>query len=161
MQPISRRVSNWLQDNLGRAMNLYPPYVGAGIRVEHMSEDFRRVEVSMALTAYNQNYVGTQFGGSLYSMCDPFYMLMLMKNLGRDYIVWDKSAAIEFVRPGEGKVYARFELTQERIDAIRDAADTQYKVEPTFEVDVVDEEGELVARVEKLLYVRRKDAEPG
>ena len=84
------------------ALNFYPPYLGAGVKVRHISSDFREVRVSMGLTWYNRNYVRTQFGGSLYSMTDPFYMLMLMENLGRDYVVWDKAAHIEFVSPGKG-----------------------------------------------------------
>jgi len=70
------------------AMNFYPPYIGAGVRVRHISADMRLVQVKMVLRWYNRNYVGTQFGGSLYSMVDPFFVLMLMENLGRDYIVW-------------------------------------------------------------------------
>jgi acyl-coenzyme A thioesterase PaaI-like protein len=151
------QLRGWMEENFQKAMNLYPPYVGAGVSVDHISEDHRRVDVSMKLTPFNRNYVGTHFGGSLYAMCDPFYMLMLMKNLGSDYIVWDKAASIDFRRPGRGCVRARFELSQERIDEIREAADTSPKVEPRFVVDVVDEHGEVVAHVEKLLYVRRKD----
>lgn len=78
------------------AMNLYPPFLGAGIRVRHIAGDFREVRVRMGLNRLNRNYVGTQFGGSLYAMTDPFFMLMLMENLGRDYVVWDKAANIEF-----------------------------------------------------------------
>lgn len=87
------------------ALNFYPPYLGAGVRVRHISADLRLVRVKMVLRWYNRNYVGTQFGGSLYSMVDPFFVLMLMENLGPDYIVWDKAANIEFVSPGGG---ARF-----------------------------------------------------
>ena len=152
----SKQVRAWLEDNFDTALSLYPPYLGAAISVDHVSDDFRRIDVRMKLTAYNRNYVGTHFGGSLYSMCDPFYMLMLMRNLGDDFIVWDKSASIDFRRPGKGTVFAHFELTEERIDEIRQAALAQHKVEPRFEVDVVDEHGEVVAHVEKLLYVREK-----
>src|SRR2546429_7301474 len=67
---------------LRRGINLYPPYLGASVRVTHISDDFRRVEVEMPLRFYNRNYFGTHFGGSLYSMCDPFYVLMLANILG-------------------------------------------------------------------------------
>ena len=152
------KFSRWVEDNLDRTMNFYPPYFGAGVRIAEMSDDFRYIRVEMPLRFYNRNYVGTHFGGSLYSMCDPFYMLMLMKNLGRDYIIWDRAASIEFKKPGEGTVTAEFQLTKEQIEEIRQKAESQYKVEPTFEVDVVDEQGDIVASVEKVLYVRRKDA---
>lgn len=112
----------------------------------------------MRLRWWNRNYVGTHFGGSLYAMCDPFFMLILVEALGRGYVVWDKSAAIRFRRPARGTVTATFHIPQQRIDEIRAAADTARKVEPVFQVDVLDEQGEVVAEVEKLLYVRRKDA---
>jgi len=105
---------------------------------------------------YNTNYVRTHFGGSLYSMVDPMYMLLLMRRLGNDYIVWDKSASIDFIRPGKGKVMARFELTDERVEEIRAATANGDKMLPEWDVDIVDESGELVARVHKVLYVRRK-----
>ncbi|MEC7378325.1 MAG: DUF4442 domain-containing protein, partial [Pseudomonadota bacterium] len=98
----------------------------------------------------------THFGGSLYSMVDPMYMLLLMRRLGNDYIVWDKSASINFIRPGKGTVTARFELTDERVEAIRTATAGGEKMLPEWDVDVVDESGETVARVHKVLYVRRK-----
>ena len=141
---------------LFRLLSLYPPYLGAGIRVKP-SSDFRTFEVRMKLTFWNRNYFGTQFGGSLYSMCDPFFVLILSAALDKDYIVWDKTATIRFLRPGRGTVKATFHIPQERIDEIRTAADAGGKVEPTFQVTVVDEEGKVVAEVEKLLYVRRKE----
>jgi hypothetical protein len=142
---------------LFRLLSLYPPYLGAGIRVK-ASPDVRTFEVRLPLRWWNRNYVRTHFGGSLYAMCDPFFMLILVEALGRGYIVWDKSAVIRFRRPGRGTVAATFHIPQERIDEIRAAADAGGKVEPLFRVDVVDEHGEVVAEVEKLLYVRRKDA---
>lgn len=142
---------------LRRFIRLYPPYLGAGVRVTHIAADFRRVEVEMPLRFYNRNYVGTHFGGSLYSMVDPFYMLMLINILGPDYIVWDKAASIRFKKPGKGVMKATFELTEEKIAAIRAAADTQPKVEPLFQVLVKDEEGNVVAEIDKLLYVKKKE----
>jgi acyl-coenzyme A thioesterase PaaI-like protein len=140
-----------------RLLSLYPPYLGAGVRV-HAAADLRTFEVRMKLSRFNRNYVGTQFGGSLYSMCDPFFMLILAEALGRGYIVWDKAATIRFRRPGRGTVRATFHIPPERIAEIRAAADAQGKIEPTFEVAVLDDAGEVVAEVEKLLYVRKKEA---
>lgn len=139
-----------------RLLSLYPPYLGAGIRVKS-SSDLRTFEVRMKLRFWNRNYLGTQFGGSLYSMCDPFFVLILSAALGRDYVVWDKTATIRFRRPGRGTVKATFHIPQETIDEIRTAADAGGKVEPTFQATVVDGEGQVVAEVEKLLYVRRKE----
>ena len=143
-----------------KLMSLWPPLLGAGIWVKRISRDFTEVDVEMTLRVWNQNYVGVHFGGSLYAMTDPFYMLMIMENLGREYIVWDKAATVRFKRPGRGRVRAAFRITREQIDAIRAQADREAKVEPVFQVRVIDAEGTLVAEVEKTLYVRRKDRIP-
>jgi len=111
----------------------------------------------MKLNAFNRNIVGTHFGGSLYAMCDPWFMLILMRLLGDEYVVWDKSAKIQFLRPGRGKVMGRFHIPQERVEQIRSEADRSEKVEPTLSADVVDSQGQVVAHVDKLLYVRRKN----
>lgn len=140
-----------------KMMNFWPPFLGAGIRLTKVAPDYRLVEVEMKLRPWNSNYVGTHFGGSLYMMTDPFFMFMVIENLGRDYIVWDKAATIRFKRPGKGRVTARFEISAERIQEIREAADRDAKVEPVFHVNVVDEDGAIVAEVEKTVYVRRKD----
>jgi len=142
---------------LKRLLSVYAPYLGAGVRVTHISDDFLTARVEMPLRFYNRNYVGTHFGGSLYAMVDPFYMLMLINILGPDYIVWDKSAAIRFKRPGKGTVKAVFTIPAEKVAEIKAAADSLEKVEPQFQVLVTDAEGQVVAEVDKLLYVRRKD----
>lgn len=141
-----------------KLINFWPPLLGAGIRVRFMNSEFTKVMVSMKLRKYNKNYVGTHFGGSLFAMTDPFYMLMLLKNLGPDYVVWDKSAQIHFRKPGTGTVTAIFELTPELIQSIKTRADTQYKVEPNLTVNVCNEAGEVVAEISRVIYVRRKDA---
>jgi len=140
-----------------RLINLWPPHLGVGIRVVRISDDLTTFEVPMKLRFYNRNYVGTHFGGSLYSMCDPFFMLILINNLGKSYEVWDKSAQIRFRRPGRSTVHATFHVPPERIEAIRREADAQGKAEPTFQAEVVDEAGEVIAQVEKLVHVRKKD----
>lgn len=141
------------------ALNFYPPYIGAGVRVRHISADFQQVQVKMGLGWYNRNYVGTQFGGSLYSMTDPFFMLMLMESLGRQYIVWDKAARIDFIAPGKGPVYANFAIDDALLADIRTRTATGEKYLPELHVDVLDGAGTLVARVHKTLYVRLKPRE--
>ena len=143
------RLMRWL-------FNLYPPYVGAGIHVTHIADDWRRVRVEMPLRWYNRNYVGTHFGGSLFAMADPFLMIMVMKNLGPGYMVWDRSAQIEFVAPGRGRVAVDFTLSQANLDRMRDATSTGEKYEPWFDLEVREVDGALVARVRKQLYIRRK-----
>ena len=138
------------------AMNFYPPDLGAGVRIQHIAGDFREIRVKMGLGWYNRNYVGTQFGGSLYSMTDPFFMLMVMENLGSDYIVWDKAASIDFIAPGKGPVYADFRIDEVLLDEIRQHTAGGDKYLPQLHVDVHDGDGTLVARVHKTLYVRLK-----
>jgi len=137
-----------------RLINFYPPLLGAGIRSRTIDE--LTIHVEMKLTALNRNIVGVHFGGSLYAMCDPWFMLIMMRALGPDYIVWDKAASIKFVKPGSGTVNAIFQIPQERVNEIRAAADRGEKIEPMFSVDVLGEQGQVIAHVEKLLYVRRK-----
>jgi acyl-coenzyme A thioesterase PaaI-like protein len=140
-----------------RLLRFYPPFLGAGVRVRDGSPDASRVTVEMPLTPLNRNFVGTQFGGSLYAMCDPFFMLMLIERLGPEYVVWDRAARIEFLRPGRGTVRATFEVPDERVAEIRREVDGAGKVLPEFEVTVVGDDGEPVARVHKTLHVRRRD----
>lgn len=148
---MATRLQRWML----RSINIWPPFFGAGIRVK-WSADYKAVDVEMTLRFWNRNYVGTHYGGSLYSMADPFYMLMLMENLGRDYIVWDKAASIRFRKPGKGKVKAEFRLTAAQLDEIREKLKLQDKYEPTFFVEVKDEGGDVVAEVQKVLHIRRK-----
>jgi acyl-coenzyme A thioesterase PaaI-like protein len=141
---------------LEKIINWYGPFLGAGVKLEKMTKDYRHARVSMKLTFYNKNYMGTQFGGSLYSMTDPWYMLMLIKNLGRDYIVWDKAATVNFRKPGRGKVTAEFNLTDEHLNEIKKHLETEKKMDYHFKVEVKDDEGKLIAEVDKVLYIRRK-----
>ena len=139
-------------------MNIWPPFLGAGIRVKRLQPDWKEIDVEMKLRRWNSNYVGTHYGGSLYSMSDPFYMLMLIENLGRDYIVWDKSASIRFRTPGRGTVAIRFRLTDDEIAAIREALKTEEKIDRTFQAEIKDESGTVVAEVQKVVHIRKKPA---
>jgi acyl-coenzyme A thioesterase PaaI-like protein len=152
--------SRWQRLRLRLLLSLYPPYLGAGVRVSHVASDFRSIEVRMGLHWWNKNYVGTHFGGSLFAMADPFFMIMLIELLGPGYVVWDKAGTVRFRRPGRGTVRARFEIPPGRVDEIRRAVDSGARVEPTFAVAIVDEQGEVVAEIEKLLSVRKKAPAP-
>ena len=138
-------------------LNIYPPFLGAGIRVKRLAPDWKEIDVEMKLHWWNANYVGTHYGGSLYSMTDPFFMVMLIENLGRDYIVWDKSASIRFKKPGRGTVFAKFRVSDQQIQEIKQALANGKKIERVFTVEVKDESGTVIAEVEKLLHIRRKD----
>jgi Domain of unknown function (DUF4442) len=144
------------KQNLKLMFNLWPPLMGAGIRITRIQPDWKEIDVEMKLRRWNANYVGTHYGGSLYSITDPFYMVMFIEILGRDYIVWDKSAAIRFRRPGRGTVFAQFRITDEQIAEIREALKTVEKIDREFSVDVKSGDGEVIAEVKKLLQFRKK-----
>ena len=139
-----------------RRVNLYPPYLGMGVRVTSVSDDHRRFEVKLRQTWYNRNLFGTHFGGALYSMADPFYVFIVMMNLGREYIVWDKSAAIDFLKPARGTVTGIFEISAEDLERIRQDVDEKGRSTYHFETDLLNDQGEAVAHVTKEIYVRVK-----
>jgi acyl-coenzyme A thioesterase PaaI-like protein len=141
-------------------INLWPPFIGAGIRVAKIGKDFNDITVQMKLHKWNKNYVGTHYGGSIFSMTDPFFALIVIKNLGKDYIVWDKASEIKFKKPGKGVISATFNISAEKLKELKELADKNDKVEPTFIVQVKDEKGDVVAEVSKTLYIRRKDKPP-
>jgi len=141
---------------LRRVMNIWPPFLFAGIRVLDIGADWRSARVALRLRWYNRNYVGTQFGGSLFAMTDPFWMILVMRGLGRDYIVWDKAGEIDFVAPGREAVYATFHLDDALLAEIRAATADGGKYLRWCETAVCTAGGEVVARVRKQLYVRRK-----
>lgn len=147
-------------DTLRRFMNFWPPLLFAGIRILAISDDFMRVDVRLRLGRFNRNYVGTQYGGSLYSMTDPFFMVMMVHVLGPDYVVWDKSGRIDYLRPGREDVFARLQYTGDQIAEVRRMTAGGQKFEPTYAVDVATASGEVIARVEKTLYIRLKAPAP-
>ena len=146
---------------LRHIMNLWPPFLGAGIRVTHLANDFKTAEVVLRLGFTNRNYVGVHFGGSLYAMTDPFFMLMTLKNLGKDYIVWDKAGDIDYIKPGKGTVNAVFRLDEAFLAEARTQTADGNKFLPTLQVEVTNQQGEVVSRINKTLYIRRKQTRAG
>lgn len=134
----------------------WPPFLGAGIRVTKTTQDLREIETRMKLRYLNMNPVGSHYGGSLFSMTDPFYMLMLIYHIGKDHFVWDKSATIEFCRPARSEVRANFVLTDEMISNIIEKTKDSQPHFMDFQVDILDTEDSVVAKVNKTLYIRRK-----
>lgn len=142
--------------SLRRLLNIYPPYVGAGIKIKHVSPDWKELRVEMPLRWYNRNSVKTHFGGSLYSMIDPHLMLMLMQILGRRYLIWDKAADIEFLKASKRTVTSLIIISDKDIADIKLNTEQGEKYLPTFTVEIRDDVGELVARVRKTLYIKKK-----
>lgn len=146
--------------SLRRLMNVWPPFLFTGVRVRTIADDWSHVEVVLRAHWWNRNYVGVHFGGSLFAMTDPFWMLLTMHALGRDYIVWDKAGEITFVKPGRGTVRAHFQLDDATLEAIRAATAGGEKHLRWFETAIVDADGEVIACVRKQLHVRRKRVVP-
>lgn len=138
--------------------NLFPAYRGTGARVVYISHDYREIRIKIPLSWRTRNYVGTIYGGSMYAGIDPIYMLMLIKNLGKDYIVWDKAATIRFKRPGKEALFADFLLTQEELDEIKMLLETKKSIDRIYNVELKDKNGKVHCIVEKTLYIAKKTA---
>jgi acyl-coenzyme A thioesterase PaaI-like protein len=136
-------------------LNIWPPFRGAGIKVTHIAQDFSRARVELRMKLLNRNYVGSHFGGSLFSMTDPFCMILMMMRLGPGYVVWDKAGAIRFRKPGKGTVACDIHMTDEEVARVRGIVDAEGKMEPVYTIEVKNDKGEVVAEVEKILSVKR------
>lgn len=147
-ESFDSRVMRW-------KFNIFPAYRGTGGRVKYIAADFREVRVALPLNFRTRNYVGTIFGGSMYAAVDPIYMIMLIRNLGRGFVVWDKAASIRFRKPGRTTLYATFRLDEAELDAIRDATANGESVDRTYNVELVDESGVPHATIEKIIYIKR------
>lgn len=145
-----------LKEKLLRFWNFWPPFLFSGIKIEKTSDNFRYMRVKLKLRFYNANYVGTQFGGLLFAMTDPFYMIMLIKNLGPNYVVWDKSACISYLKPGCSDVFAEFILSQEDLSEITNTLESQGKMDWKRQVEIKDKQGTIIAIVDKVVYIRKK-----
>jgi len=149
LESWASRLSRW-------RLNWFPAYRGTGARAVFVRHDFMEVRIKLPLNWRTRNYVGTIFGGSLYGAVDPVYMIMLMKVLGRDYVVWDKAASIRFRRPGRATLFAHFLLTSEIVDGIRTELETAEKLDRYFTVELKDASGEVHAIIEKTINVRKR-----
>jgi len=138
--------------------NFFPAFRGTGARVTYISGDFHEVHVELPLNWRTRNYVGTIFGGSLYGAVDPHYMIMLIKILGPGYTVWDKAATIRFRKPGRGKLFARFVISEDEIARVRRLLETENSIDRVYHVDLTDSAGVVHASVEKTVYIRRNQS---
>ncbi|MXV63108.1 DUF4442 domain-containing protein [Natronorubrum sp. JWXQ-INN-674] len=140
--------------------NCFPAYRRTGGRVTYIAPDWQEVRIKLPLNWRTRNYVGTLFGGSIYAAVDPFYMMMLLKTLGDDYVVWDKEAEVRFKKPGTETLYAQFRLTDAELEAIRAelATDGTESIDRHYTVDLVDETGTVHATVRKTVYVSTDDS---
>ena len=141
-----------------KMLNFWPPFLFSGIRIIEVSEDLSKVRVRLKRFFWNQNYFGTHFGGSLYSMTDPFFPFMLLEQIKKEHIVWDKKGDIEYIKAVQEDVFADFQIFPTDVEEIKHACLNSFSIEKSFEVIVKTKNGDEVARVNKTLYIRRKDA---
>ena len=137
-------------------MSLWLPNLCSGIRVRSFSTDWTVAVVELHVNLLTRNYVKTAFGGSMSAMTDPYFFMLVMHQLGRDYVVWDTRGEIEFVKPGRGVLTARFEVPRERVEEIRRRAVGGAKVLEWFDAVITDRSGDVVARVRREVYIREK-----
>jgi acyl-coenzyme A thioesterase PaaI-like protein len=142
------RITRWV-------FNFFPAWRGTGARMTYIASDWREVRVRVPLSWRTRNYVGTIFGGSLYAAADPWYMIMLIRNLGPAYTVWDKAASIRFKKPGRSALLARFVLEQAELDEIRRLLETEPFIDRVYAIELVDAAGTVHATVEKTIYIRK------
>ena len=148
-ESFASRIDRW-------KFNLFPAYRGTGARIVYIARDYREIRVKIPLTWRTRNYVGTIYGGSMYGGIDPIYMLMLIKILGRDYVVWDKAAKISFKRPGKEALFANFLVTQPEIEEIKTILEAEKSVDRIYNVELADKNGTVHALIEKTLYIAKK-----
>jgi acyl-coenzyme A thioesterase PaaI-like protein len=136
--------------------NFFPAYRRTGARITYIASDLHEIHIKLPLNWKTRNYVGTIFGGSMFAAVDPIYMLMLIKLLGPNYVVWDKAASIQYKRPGRSTLYAKFQIDQEELDGIREELEQKDKLDRVYHVELIDEERTVCASIEKTIYFRRK-----
>jgi acyl-coenzyme A thioesterase PaaI-like protein len=149
-ESLQSRFTRW-------GFNWFPAFRGTGARITYIASDWREVRLEIPLSRRTRNYVGTIYGGSMYGAVDPIYMVMLIRLLGPEYIVWDKRASIAFKRPGRSTLYAQFHIVEEETQTIREALQSSRSVDRTYTIDLVDGSGAVDATIEKIIYIRRKD----
>jgi acyl-coenzyme A thioesterase PaaI-like protein len=152
-ETMRTRVARW-------GFNFFPAYRGTGARITFIAGDWSEIRVKLPLTWRTRNYVGTIFGGSMYGAIDPVFMMMLMKILGREYVVWDKAATIRFRRPGRETLFATFRVGAEDVEEIRVAvaASPSGKTEREFAIELVNADGLVHASFQKLLSISARAA---
>ncbi len=148
-ESLTTKLARW-------GFNFFPAYRGTGARITFVASDWREIRVKVPLTWRTRNIVGTIFGGSMYGAVDPIYMVMLIKILGPEYVVWDKAAAVRFKRPGKSTLYAKFILTEEEVAAIKAELAAAPSIERSYFVELVDADGTVCASVDKTIYIKRK-----
>ena len=138
------------------AFNLSPMYRRSTGRLTYVSEDLLKIKIKIPLSYKNSNYVGTIFGGSLYSATDPIYMVQLINILGNDYVVWDKSSEIKYKRPAKKIAFATFEFTKQEIENIKERVRTENEFDLVKDLVITGPNNEVYCELQKVLYIADK-----
>lgn len=138
--------------------NLYPAFRGTGARVVYIAENLRTIRIKLPLNWRTRNIYGTLFGGAMYAATDPLYALLIKVGLGQGYIVWDKSGAIRYKKPGRTDLYAECSISNAELKDLRERLEHEPSVDLDYEIALMDAEGVIHAVVMKTIYVARKDS---
>ena len=147
------RYSRWFRFGI----NHFPAFRRSSGRVRFVSADWKEIHVRIKRNFRNTNYNGSIYGGSIYAAIDPIYAIQLIQIFGKEYVVWDKKAVIDFKRPIKKKAAARFIFTDELIDTIKQNLDKEGEYYFDLPVSFVDETGFIYAEIDKTLFIATKE----
>lgn len=151
-ESIQMRIKRWMY-------NFYPVYRRTGARIIYIDDSWKKIRISIPLRIWTRNYYGTISGISMFGGVDPIYMVMLIKLLGPDYVVWDKEAAIRFIKPGRNKLVAEFKINDDELNHIRQTLEAGPSVTQTYHVDLVDAQGTVCATVDKVIHIKKRNTQ--
>jgi len=136
--------------------NFFPAFWSTGAKVTYLAADYKEVHLKLPLSWRTRNYVGTIFGGSMFASTDVLYFLLVLKNIGDDYIVWDKASSVRFRKPGKGTLYAKAIISDEEIEMIKKELQNTDKIDRIFHLDLIDEAGDVCASIEKTIHIQNR-----
>ena len=146
-----------LKSRLTRILfNYFPMFWSTGAKMTYLAADFKEIHIKLPLSWRTRNYVGTIFGGSMFSATDVLYFLLVVKNIGEDYIVWDKASSIRFKKPGKGTLYTKAVISDEEIEIIKTELLNIDKIDRVYYLDLIDEAGDICASIEKTIHIQNK-----
>lgn len=156
LSTLKRMPARWRPTIMRTSFNLHPAFRGTGGRVEYISPDLMHIRVRLPLLRRTRNFVGSIFGGSLFSVTDGVHVMMLLANLHRDVIVWDKAASIRYRKPAFSTLYVDFHLSSRDIDDIHQELDAHHETEKHFTIALKDQAGTVHTIVERTIYLADK-----
>lgn len=140
------------------AFNLSPMYRRSTARIQSVSEDLSKICIKLPINYKNRNYMGTIFGGSMFSSVDPIPMVQLIHLTDHQYVIWDKSAEIYFKRPAHVDLYADFIYTKEELQEIEERVKTENEIVIVKTTQLTDKNKKnLYCEIKKTIYIADKN----